>query len=310
MKIIGYVFLALICFSCHSKETTETEATTEETVTPVTVVTISSGPMEEDIELNATSAFLQKWIIKANLTGYVKSAGLTLNQFVRRGQPLFVLQTKEAQSIGNTINKLDPSFHFTGINKVLANGSGFVSELNHQAGDYVQDGEQLAVVTDTKSFAFLLDLPYELRAYLKGATSVPVLLPDGELLQARVSGNMPTMDSSAQTQRVILKVTASHPVPENLIARVKLIRRANHAAWYLPKAAVLSDETQSEFWVMKMLNDSTAAKQLVTKGIETAENVEITSPVFAGNDRILITGNFGLPDTAHVKIMVPVRTTE
>jgi uncharacterized NAD(P)/FAD-binding protein YdhS len=70
----------------------------------------------------------------------------------------------------------------------------------------------------------------------------------------------------------------------------------------LPKAAVLSDETQSEFWVMKMISDSTAVKVPVKKGIETGDRIEILSPTFNPADKIIITGNYGLPDTAKVKI--------
>ena len=294
----------LMLVSCNSKDNTTTAITedTPEPITPVTVVGISSGPMSVFVDLNATSVFLQKWIVKANTTGYLQRSNVQLNKFVSAGQVIFTVKTKEAQSIGNTINILDSSFRFTGVNSIHANGSGFVSEINHQAGDYVQDGEQLATITDTRSFVFLLDLPYEMRPYIIGKTSIELLLPDGEKLAAYISGNMPVMDSISQTQRIILKVNASHPVPENLIAKVRLIKNENNHAYYLPKAAVLADETQSNFWIMKMINDSMAAKVAIKKGIETTDNIEIISPAFSGQDKILITGNFGLADTARVKV--------
>jgi hypothetical protein len=36
--------------------------------------------------------------------------------------------------------------------------------------------------------------------------------------------------------------------------------------------------------------------------METKDRIEILSPDFAPGDKILLTGNFGLPDTAKVKI--------
>ncbi len=298
------IAFAVLVVSCHSKDSaTGTAEETAEVITPVTAVNVSSGPMSEFIELNATSVFQQKWIIKSNVTGYLQKSNTQLNKFVSTGQFLFALKTKEAQSIGNTINILDSSFKFSGVNIVRSNGTGFISEINHQAGDYVQDGEQLAVVTDTKSFVFLLDLPYEMRPYLIGKSTVQLLLPDGEKMDAYINGNMPVMDSAAQTQRIVLKVNATHPIPENLIAKVRLVKSENKHAYYLPKAAVLADETQSDFWVMKMINDSMAAKVEIKKGIEADDKVEIVSPVFSGQDKILITGNFGLPDTAKVKMI-------
>ena len=73
----------------------------------------------------------------------------------------------------------------------------------------------------------------------------------------------------------------------------------------MPAAAILSDETHTEFWVMKLINDSTAVKVAVKKGIETDGKVEIVSPVFNPKERIIITGNYGLSDTASVKIEAP-----
>ena len=111
------------------------------------------------------------------------------------------------------------------------------------------------------------------------------------------------MDPASQTQNIILRVNATHPIPENLIAKVRVVKTAKENTNSVPKSAVLSDETQDEFWVMKMIDNTTAVKVPVKKGIEIADKVEIISPLFSPHDKILITGNYGLPDTAKVKIV-------
>lgn len=70
----------------------------------------------------------------------------------------------------------------------------------------------------------------------------------------------------------------------------------------LPKSAVLSNETQTEFWVMKLMNDSTAVKVNVQMGLQNAGMIEILSPSFQPDDKIIIEGNYGLSDTAKVKV--------
>ena len=301
-KLLIYCLLSLTLASCKNKEV-EAEEEPVEGETPVTVTTVVHEPMQESIELNATSAYLQKWPVKANATGYLQTGNLQLNQYVNVGQNLYTIQTKEAKSIGNSINVLDSTFKFTGINHIRANGAGFISQLDHQNGDYVQDGEQLALITDTRSFVFLLDMPYELRPYILNKHSLQLELPDGEVLAGTITGNMPMMDIASQTQRIMLKVNPTHQLPENLIAKVKLVKTSKTMANSLPKAAILSDETQTEFWVMKMIDSAIAAKVPVEKGIETNDMVEILSPVFSANDKILVTGNYGLSDTAKVKIV-------
>lgn len=301
-KTLIYILMLTMFVSCKSRQV-EPEEEIPDVKTPVTVTGTSNEPMEEYVELNASSSYMQKWIVSANATGYLQSANVQLNQNVGKGQTLFTIKTKEAESIGNSINVLDSSLKFSGVNGIKANGSGFISQINHQNGDYVQDGEQLAVITDTKSFVFLLDMPYELRPFVINKKSLEMILPDGEKLLGTITGNMPTMDASSQTQGVILKVSTNHALPENLIAKVRVLKSFKGNANSVPKSALLTDETQDEFWVMKMINDSIAVKVPVKKGIETGDRIEILSPAFSITDRVLVTGNYGLNDTAKVQIV-------
>jgi hypothetical protein len=80
------------------------------------------------------------------------------------------------------------------------------------------------------------------------------------------------------------------------------VKVAKTSAATLPKNSVLSNETQSEFWVMKMINDTIAVKVPVKKGLESGDSVEIVSPEFSPKDKILLSGNYGLPDTALVTV--------
>lgn len=277
--------------------------------TPVTVTSVDRSGLDDYIELNAVSAFLQKSYVKAIANGYLQSADVYPGKYVEVGQTLFTLQTKEARSIGNSISILDSTLKFSGVTTIKANQHGYITQLNHQSGDYVQDGEQLAVISDRNSFVFLLDLPYELRRVVLGRSSVELLLPDGTKLNGAIGPVMPTVDSASQTQNVVIRVATSASIPENLIAKVRVVRTTKTGAQSLPKAALLTDETESVFWVMKMIDSATAVKVPVKKGIETKEKIEILSPIFDPADKILLTGNYGLPDTAKVKIATDKEAT-
>jgi len=97
MKIIrsGLFTIVIIqlAFSCGYKASDGDNETEVKPRTPVTVTTIEYSPIQEFIELNATSAYLQKSYIKANLTGYIKSANIHFGSFVNSGQTLFSLKT-------------------------------------------------------------------------------------------------------------------------------------------------------------------------------------------------------------------------
>lgn len=301
----GCLFIAaLILSSCGSRPA---EADEEAVVsqTPVTITTVSNGTMVDSVVLNATSVFQQKSFVKANAVGYITQVNIKPGQFVSKGQLLFTIKTKESQSIGNTINILDTTFKFSGVNHIRASNSGYITQLSHQLGDYVQDGEQLAAISDKSSFAFLLQLPYEYISLLAVNKIIKLSLPDGRQLNGMVSSTMPTVDTLSQTQGVVIKVDSPQPLPENLVAKARLVKTAKTNTVTLPKAAILADEAQTNFWVMKLINDTTAVKTPVKKGLESGDRVEILSPVFAPADRILVTGNYGLADTAKVKIVKP-----
>jgi len=128
------------------------------------------------------------------------------------------------------------------------------------------------------------------------------LLPDGKSLPGHITSITPTVDSASQTQNIILTVN-DRTLPINLIAKVRIAKTTKSSPVSLPKQSVLSDETQTRFWVMKLLDSATAVKVPVKKGMETNDRIEILSPGFTNSDRFLLTGNYGLPDTAKIRII-------
>jgi multidrug resistance efflux pump len=97
--------------------------------------------------------------------------------------------------LASTIKALDSSYHFSGVSKIATPESGYITELPHQLGDYVQDGEQLAVISNANSFGFILNLPYELHKYVVANKAVDVILPDSTRLDGVIASFMPIIDS-------------------------------------------------------------------------------------------------------------------
>ncbi|MDN5287504.1 MAG: HlyD family efflux transporter periplasmic adaptor subunit [Mucilaginibacter sp.] len=298
--------LLLLLLSCKSKDQpADGGDAAVPSQTPVTVTTVSDSTLVDYIDLSATSVFLQKNFVKANANGYVQKVNTLPGHYVSKGETIFVIKTKEAQSIGNSINVLDTTFKFSGVNRIKAPGNGYITQLNHQQGDYVQDGEQLAIISDRSSFAFVMQLPYEMRRYVQNNQDVQLLLPGGEKLNGNVTSVMPSVDTLSQTQGMVIRVNSANLIPENLVAKARIIKSARISVASLPKSAILTNETQTEFWVMKLINPTTAVKVPITKGVESGDRVEILSPKFSAKDQIVVSGNYGLADTAKVKIVQP-----
>ncbi len=304
IHIISFFLLLNFLQSCKNNggDSADEDVSPEDVVSQVTITHPAQSSITEKVELNATSAFLLKTFVTSNAIGYLQSSGIKVGDYVSKGQTLFTIKTKEAAALGNTINNLDTSLHFEGVTKITSPISGYITQLTYTAGSYVQDGEQLAEITDKSSFAFLLDLPYELKSYLAQNKILLLHLADSTILNGYVQSALPSVDSAAQTQRYIIKVNTNKLIPENLIAKVELTKQQLNNVTLLPKAAVLSNEEQTQFWIMKLINDSTAVKTDIKKGIENNDSIQIVEPPLNDSDEIVLTGNYGLSDTAKVKV--------
>jgi len=128
-------------------------------------------------------------------------------------------------------------------------------------------------------------------------------LPDSTVLDGTITGRLSTVDPVSQTQSFIIRSNTNSVLPENLSVQVQIVKSSKTSAQVIDKLSVLSDETMENFWVMKLIDDSTAVRTAIKPGISTGSKIEILSPVFSTGDRIINKGNYGLSDTAFVNII-------
>jgi len=299
------VFAILLAMSfllgCSNKGagTADDESSTEaKGKIEVTVTEPRIGKIFHNETLNATTVYQVNDAVHAPISGYIRKINATPGQAVKAGDILFTMQTKEAAALGNIKDSL---FRSSGV-QVKVTETGIIKSISKQPGDYVQEGDELCTIAENSSLVFMLDVPFEMRKYIKQEQTYTISLPDGEKMQAHITVQAPGMDKLVQMERYILKTTTPIDLPEGLIATVNIPTSNQTNAVILPKSAVLSNETQTEFWVMKLVRDSMAVKVDIEKGIETKDSIQVKSPVFTAEDKVLISGNYGVGDTVMVKI--------
>jgi len=266
---------------------------------PVTVTHIGIKTLTDYMELTATSKFLNKSVISAHATGYIQAVYHDPGDKVKKGDELFTLQTKEAAALSHdTLNRLE----FPGLIHVKAAIDGMIISIDHPEGDFVMEGESLGTISVPASLVFLLEVPFEATSYIKTGSQCEILLPGGDSVLAMIDSHLPTMAQDPQTQQFIVNPITSGNLPENLIAKIRIIRKKVENAVTLPKACILSDEVMKQFWVMKLINDSTAVRVNINTGLREGDNIQVTSPVFTKEDLFLASGNYGVGDTVAVSV--------
>jgi biotin carboxyl carrier protein len=284
--------LLLNLAGCNSSSSTKKEETPKVS-TPVTVTAIENTAISEMISFNAVSQYQRKNTVKSNINGFIEKSFVNQGDIVHTGKPLYSIKTKEGDALSKFAAK-DSSFTFTGKHLIVAPTSGVVIEATKQTNDYVGDGDQLC-----------LNVPFEQNKYASPGRNCTILLPDSTLLNGTIAGKLSTVDPVSQTQSYIVKPSNAVMLPENLSVLVQLSKSSKENAQVIDKSCVLSNETMDNFWVMKLIDDTTAVKVVIKTGMTAGNKIEIISPVFTIHDRLINTGNYGLSDTAFVNIIKP-----
>jgi len=298
-KIILFLSIGIfvIIFSSCGKKQQE-EAETSLRGVEVTVSSPVKGKMTEYADLNANTFFLSQEIIRGTFSGFIFKAYKNLGDYVKKGEILFAIRTKESSAMDST----NSGYQFNGLVNIYAHSEGVLTELNYHAGDYVTETDRIALIVDPSTLRIMLNVPFRYSDKIKMSAVYTMKLPDNKEITAEVVKKIPSMDLANQTQSFILKPVSETHLPTNLNLIVKIPLESIGGATALPKAAVITNETQSEFWVMKVLNDSTAVRLNITKGIENDSLVQIKEPVISESDRFIMEGSYGLPDTVNISI--------
>ena len=296
------IVFALGMASCGNK----TESLAEGTPTPKTlveVVTVSNGSINDELTLFGTTVYLKRNLVTASLPSFITQVNVKLGDKVSKGDVLYVLQSKESRALGNDVSKIDTSLNNLGVIKVKASASGIITTLDkQQPGDYVLEGTQLCTIAESNDLAFQVNVPFEYTPYTKIGTACTLILPDSTEYSAVFTKALTAMNVNAQTQTILAKCNENIFLPENMIVKVEVRKGTGAKKQLLPKSCVLSDEMMKDFWVMEVLNDSTAIRIPVTVGNKNAEKIEVLSPTFNVSDKIISIGNYGLSDTAAIII--------
>ncbi len=300
-----YFFLAIatILFfaACKGSKSETVADSIEKARTTVTATMPSTQGFSDYIELNGNTQFQKKLVVRANITGYIIAMPWKTGDHVSNGTLFCSIKTKEQDALKN-IDVREPSLQqFQKPINVFANASGIFTAVNYSKGDFVNEGDILANITDPSSFVLVVNVPYEYHQVVYKGKSCSVKFPDGKIIEAKIQEEVPTVDAATQTQSYLIRFPANQLLPENLnlVVRIPLTQKANATA--LPLEAIQTNETQDEFWVMKLVNDSLAVKVPITVGLQKDSMREILTGLGI-MDKIVVKGAYGLGDSSLVKL--------
>jgi multidrug efflux pump subunit AcrA (membrane-fusion protein) len=260
----------------------------------VKVTPVMEGSIEDYLTLNGKTIYLKKNRIVAPVSAYVTRINVQYGDQVSKNELLFELQTRESRVLDDTLN-------FITMN---APSKGTVSEMAvNQPGAYLMEGDLLCTLVEDGDLLIEVSVPYEFHDLLKPGNRCRVVLPDKTEFSASITTVIPAINETDQTQKVLLKPITSVVLPENLNLSVRFILHSNTRTLLVPREAVMTNEKQTIFWLMKVMQDSLAVAIPIEKGIENGNQVEVFTSELNPGDLVVSAGAYGLPDSSIVKVI-------
>ena len=295
ISLIFSIFIFLLTFnSCAKKETKEEEQTH---VVTVKTAKVKFGEIDNKVSFNGKTIYLKKNLVVSPLSGYVQKISVKFGEKVKKGQLLFEIQTKENKALESTDSGN------MGIIKVYSPTNGVISTLNITAsGAYAMEGASLCTVAENNDVMVQLNLPFEFNSLVHTGTTCTLILGEDTKFEGTVSQILPTIDEANQTQQILIRPHTNKRLPENLNLSVEIIKTRHNRSCLIPRDAIMTNETQTVFWVMKIADNKLAIKVPVLKGIENDNEVEVLSSRLTDSDLVITEGAYGLNDSTVVKI--------
>ncbi len=294
--------VAILLITCFIACKKKVEAVSEKKAPiNVTVVRVQQNDIKEYLTFNGVTQYQKKENIRSNVTGYISWMKYKIGDRINIGQAFASVITKEQDALKEAV-KIDSSLgKFIRPITISSNVTGVFTVLNVTLNDYVAEGDVLATILQPKSLVVQVNVPYEYGNAIKIGSSCEIILQNGELLNAKVTGTLPTIDPVAQSQ-VFLIALPSGNLPENLNVQIRTIYKEDTTAMTIPKKALQTNELLTKFWVMKVVNDSLALKLQVTTLLKNDSLVQIKSEGIKVNDLVITKGGYQMQDSTIVSI--------
>jgi hypothetical protein len=302
IQLLIYIPGILIFFFIGCGGETDKEEPKSAVEASVQIVNPEYRDLTDFAYFNGTVIFQKKENIRAPFQGFLTKIYKNIGDEIFPGDILYQITTKEAEALDDSVKIKSGSGIFDGKVNIKAKNRSTLTYLYHTVGDFISEGEQIASTSDPSSMKIQFNIPFEYISKIKLNSMCDVILPDGTILKAIISKTVPNIESTSQTKLYYLTLDKFTNLPENLNVTIRIpINTVQHAV-SLPKKAVVSNETMTEFWIFKAVNDSTAIRVNITKGFENDSIIQIIDPKLDLTDRIVSEGAFGLADTSKIKI--------
>ncbi len=321
----SFGLVGLLTFTCSAITGCHATPSTEDLTEPATINMTVTGahvaikPMRAEVRLLGQTVARRHILLRSPAAGRVIGLNILTGDRVRQGEVVAHILSREVEAAENglaVVRQIDPAEASALAHSVKGYipGSGIPVAVPEDAivaqrivspGQLVAELDQLADLIDPRSIfvevAVPVDVVGEIRPGMAARVSSP--LHPGMAFPGRVAGLSPSFNQSGATSDARIEFTSTKRIEEaGAPVEASVTLRSVPAALVIPAAALFEDAANDSYYVFVAGNDGRAHRRIVTTGIRTESEVQITSGVGLG--QIVITsGGYALSDGLKVTVV-------
>ncbi len=190
------------------------------------------------------------------------------------------------------------------VQPLRAPAAGTVLSHSAEEGDYLDEGEVLVTIAEAGAVFFDAQVPQSDVAAVRPGQRATIDMPASGpgSVTAVVHGLLPS--ASSQNLSVPVRLDFSPPRTDlsiGLFGTAQIVVAQRRDVIVVPEAAVLTDDVTGSTRMAVVGADQRAHWIDVQTGVHQDGQVEIVSPAVAVGDRVIVSGQVGLPDGAPVR---------
>ena len=292
--------MVLLLSSCNGGQNSIT--TPAKPAIEVRVATVKIKNIKEYQQYNGVTQYQKKESLRSNITGYVTYIAYERGDAVRLGATFATVRTKEQRALADAVSIDSSLAQFAKPLQITSNGSGIITALNVVKGDYVAEGDVLAVIAQLKTMEVKVNVPFSEKYDVNVGTPCQIMIPNQPPIIAQITSRLPVIDSINQTQTFLIALPNSN-LPEGLNVNVQTVTRQDSTALTIPQTALQTNELMTDFWVMKVVGDTLAVKQKVIPMLQNDSVVQIDDAGIGKGVLVVTEGSYQMQDSTKVKII-------
>lgn len=323
MRRAAAILLSLLVLPACAREREDKPAATESSApaaVPVRVAAVVRATLAETVSGPGRTTAFSQLKVRAPFPGTLTELRVLDGDAVRRGQVLGSIVSRDSEAALAGAREMrrqaaspaeqrdaDRAVALAERNLVraplLSSADGRV--LSHAAsqGDRVSEDQEILVIEDASSVAFVADVPQADLGRIRPGEKASVEIGGRERpIPGVVRTVLPSANPADYTAPARIDfLGAEGRLPLGLFgtARITVGRREN--AIVVPEAAVLRDDV-SGVSRLAVVKEGRARWLVVTTGAREAGQTEILSGGLAEGDRVVVSGQVGLPDGSPVSV--------